>query len=267
MGILISVPQSHVVVLTRFGKYSKTLTEGLRFKMPFIHKIYRVDHWNDIANKNGFEIELSEQNFNTKPNECHTKDNVPVTVDASIYWRITDVRKAVFEVDHLPEAIIDSCLNTLRSKIGSLTLDDILRTRKELNEKVTIDLSNTAQKWGININRVEIRELSTSDETAEAMRQEMAAERKRRASVLEAEGLAEATIKVAEAEAAALLHKADAEAKYIKKLSETLGEEIIGKILLAEKIMESYKSISSNPANKVFLPSNISTLMSDQLAN
>ncbi len=267
MSIIFTVPQAHVVVITRFGKFARVAKQGLRFKLPFIESIYSVKHWNGLANKNGYQIELSEQNIDTNPNECHTKDNVPVTANASIYWRIIDVRKAVFEVDHLPESIIDSCLNSLRSQIGKMNLDNVLQTRKELNEAIAVDLTGIANKWGIQISRVELKELSTSNETAEAMRQEMTAERKRRSAVLEAEGIAESKLKIAKAEADALLLKAHAESQYLEQLSKILGSEITGKILLADKIMDSYKDISSNPANKVFLPSNINALISDQLSN
>ncbi len=265
MQIIFTVPQSHVVVITRFGKYAKTKKQGLRSRIPLFEKIHRVKDWGNTANKEGIFIELTEQNMNTKPKQCHSKDNVPVTIDASIYWRIIDVKKALFEVDNLPTAIVDTCLNALRSEIGKLTLDQILSSRQELSEKVASSLIETSGKWGVQISRVEIQELETSDETAEAMRLEMAAERKKRAEILQAEGFAAAKIKTAEAEAYAIKIRADAEAEYLKKLSGTLSRDLVGNILMMEKVLESYKTISANPANKVFLPSNIRTLISDQI--
>lgn len=275
MQIFFQVPQSHIVVLTRFGKYSRTLEQGLHARIPFLESAYRVN-WGDIANKNGYFIELAEQIIDTKPKECHTKDNVPVTIDAAIYWRITDVVRAAFEVDVLPRSLIDSCLNALRAEIGKLTLDQVLSSRRELSEKVASSLMDVSVKWGVSISRVEIQELITSDETADAMRLEMAAERKRRANVLEAEGNAEATKKTAEAEAEAkkrtaeaeayaIKVKAEAEAEYISKLSEALGADQVSKILMIEKILEGYKQISTSPSSKVFLPANIQTLISDQV--
>ncbi|MGD1833025.1 MAG: SPFH domain-containing protein, partial [Sphaerochaetaceae bacterium] len=169
MQIIFTVPQSHVVVITRFGKYAKTKKQGLRSRIPLFEKIHRVKDWGNTANKEGIFIELTEQNMNTKPKQCHSKDNVPVTIDASIYWRIIDVKKALFEVDNLPTAIVDTCLNALRSEIGKLTLDQILSSRQELSEKVASSLIETSGKWGVQISRVEIQELETSDETAEAM--------------------------------------------------------------------------------------------------
>lgn len=265
MQIFFTVPQSHAVVITRFGKYAKTKKQGLRARIPFIEKIYHVSDWRDVANKKGFLIELTEQNLDTRPKQCHSKDNVPVTVDASIYWRIIDVKKALFEVDILPKAIVDTCLNALRSEIGKLSLDQILSSRQELSEKVAANLIETSSRWGVQISRVEIQELETSDETAEAMRLEMAAERKKRANILEAEGIATAKMKTADAEAYSIKIRAEAEAEYLNKLSATLSKEHVGQILMMEKILEGYKTISSNPANKVFLPSNLQTLISDQI--
>ena len=100
MQVFFQVPQSHVVALTRFGKFSRLLTQGLHARIPYLESVYYVN-WGNIANKEGCYIELTEQIIDTKPKECHTKDNVPVTIDAAIYWRIIDVAKALFEVDIL----------------------------------------------------------------------------------------------------------------------------------------------------------------------
>ena len=110
----------------------------------------------------------------------------------------------MFEVDVLPRSLVDSCLNALRAEIGKLSLDQVLSSRRELSEKVAANMLDISVKWGVAISRVEIQELTTSDETANAMRMEMAAERRRRAAVLEAEGIAEARKKTAEAEAYAI---------------------------------------------------------------
>ncbi len=266
MQIFFQVPQSHVTVLTRFGKFSRVLKQGLRARIPLLEKVYRVN-WGEVANENGIYIEMTEQVSDTSPKECHTKDNVPVKIDASVYWRIIDVTKALFEVDMLPSALMDSCLNALRAEIGKLSLDQVLSSRRELSEKVAASLMEVSTKWGVAVSRVEIQELSTSDETAEAMRMEMAAERRRRANVLEAEGQAEAKMKTAEAEAYAIKIKAEAEAEYISKLSATLGPEQIGQMLMLEKVLEGYKQIASSPSSKVFLPSNIQTLISDKITD
>ncbi len=267
MSIIFTVPQNHAVVITRFGKFSRVASQGLQFKIPFLDKIHSVSNWGGIANKNEIFIELSEQNIDTAPRECHTKDNVAVSIDASIYWRIISIQKAVFEVDHLPSSLVDTCLNSLRSNIGKHSLDEVLQSRKSLNDKVSVDLKDIANKWGVQISRVELKEFTTSDETAEAMRQEMTAERMKRATVIEAEGKAAAVIKTAEASAKAIKLKADAETEYMSKLSSVIGKENLANILISDKIMEAYKDISRNPAHKVFLPSNIKTLITDEITN
>ncbi len=276
--LFFSVDQGHCVVITLFGKYHKTAYQGLHFKAPFT-KLYKVINWGDVANKERGKyslIELTEQITDTRPKECHTKDNVSVTIDASIYWKIIDVKKALFEVDALPTSLRDTCLNALRAEIGKLSLDEVLTARQNLSEIIASGLIDVSSSWGISVSRVEIQELKTSDETADAMRLEMSAERKRRADILEAEGLAEAKKKAAEAEsfairaradaeAYAIKAKADAEAEYIDKLSKALGSsEKVEKILMAEKVVEGYRTISDNPSHKVFLPSNVKTLISDE---
>ena len=257
MQIFFQVPQSHVAVLTRFGKFSRVLEQGLHARIPFLEKIYKVD-W-DIANKRGVYIELTEQITDTRPKECHTKDNVPVTIDASIYWRITDVVKALFEVDRLPVSLKDSCLNALRAEIGKLSLDQVLSSRKELSEKVAAGLMDVSTKWGIAVSRVEIQELTTSDETAEAMRMEMAAERRRRANVLEAEGLAAAKRTTAEAEAYAIKVKAEADKAANDAYQESLNEHLLGRLVsrtlpdsrqLEERVVEPLRQRIENLKNK-----------------
>lgn len=274
MQIVFSVPQGHVVVLTRFGKFARVLQPGLHTRIIFLEKIYYVKNWGNVANKDGMLIELTEQITDTKPKLCHSRDNVPIQVDASIYWRITDVSKALFAVDNLPQSLFDTCLNALRSEIGKLSLDEVLSSRKELSEKVAVGLLDVSVKWGVEISRVEIQELKTTDETADAMQMQMAAERKRRAMILEAEGIAEAKQKEADAvayakrleadaDAYATRVRAEAEAEYVKTLAETLGVDEVGRIMMLDKVLTAYRTISNDPSNKVFLPGNIQTLITD----
>lgn len=285
MKLFFTIPQGHVAVVTRFGKFARVMKAGLHTRIAFLEKIHYVRNWGNIANKDGYLIELAEQISDTTPKQCHSKDNVPVTIDASIYWRITDVSKALFEVDNLPQSIKDTCLNALRSEIGKLTLDQILSTRGELSERVAASLLYISAKWGVEISRVEIQELQTSKDTAEAMGMEMEAERRKRASVLDAEGSAEAKRKeadatayalqkeaeanafamqkAAEAEAYAIRARAEAEAEYIKSLTEQLGKEEVSKIMMLDKVLSAYRAIASESSNKVFLPANIKTLISD----
>lgn len=265
MALIYTIPQNHVVLIKRLGKHSRVQRNGLRFKLPFIESIKKVYDWEGVANKNDFFIELSEQQTDTPPRQCQTLDNVTIDANASIYWRITDPVKAVYDIDILPKSIADIALNVLRANIGKIKLDQVLSERQNLNTKIAAQLAETASKWGITFTRVEIQEINYSSETAEAMMQEMTAERKKRALIAEADGEAAAEVTKANAEAKATLIRAeaqanaikmiaDAESVYISKLKENTSPEIAGQIIMSQKYIDGMKTISNNAGDKVFLP-------------
>lgn len=271
MAIIYTVPQNHVVLIKRFGKHSRVQRGGLRFKIPVIETIKEVFEWDGVANKNGIFIELSEQQTDTPPRQCQTLDNVTIDANASVYWRITDPVRAVYDIDILPKSITDVALNSLRSNIGKIKLDQLLSERQNLNQKIAAQLTESISKWGVTLTRVEIQEINYSSETAEAMMQEMTAERKKRALIAEAEGEAEAEITKANADANATLIKAkaqaeaikliaDAESDYIMKLKINSNSEIAGQILISQKYIDGMKTISNNPSDKVFLPNSFQGL-------
>lgn len=273
MSLIYTIPQSHCVILERFGKFTRIQSQGLRFRIPIVETIRRVDTWGPTANKHGFLIELTEQQTDTPPRQCHTKDNVPVTANASVYWRITDPRRALYEVDVLPQAVADIALNALRSNIGTLELDAVLSERARLNERIAAQLSETAKKWGLIFTRVEIQELTTDEKVAASMVKQMDAERRRRAIVAEAEGQAEAAVKVAEAEkqsailraegeAIAKVKIAEAESFYLKQLREQVGEGDAVRIVIAQKYLAGFETITKHASNKVFLPNSFQGLLS-----
>lgn len=265
MALIYTIPQNHIVLIKRFGKHSRVQRNGLRFKLPFIESIKKVYEWEGAANKNDYFIELSEQQTDTPPRQCQTLENVTIDANASIYWRITDPVKAVYDIDILPKSIADIALNALRANIGKLKLDQVLSERQNLNQKIAAQLAESASKWGVTFTRVEIQEINYSNETAEAMMQEMTAERKKRALMAEAEGEAQAEVTKAEGEAKATLIRAqaqagaikliaEAESEYISKLKENSTPEIAGQIIISQKYIDGMKTISSNPSDKVFLP-------------
>jgi regulator of protease activity HflC (stomatin/prohibitin superfamily) len=265
MPLIYTIPQNHVVLIKRFGKHSRVQQNGLRFKIPIIESFKTVYDWQDVAHKKGCFIELSEQQTDTPPRQCQTLDNVTIEANASIYWRIVDPVKAVYDIDVLPKSVSDLALNALRVNIGRIKLDQVLSERQSLNIKIAAQLSDTASKWGIVFTRVEIQEINYSSETAEAMMQEMTAERKRRAITAEAEGEASAEITKAEAEANATLVRAKAQAEsikliaeaesiYFEKIKEITNLNIASQIILSQKYIDGMKTISKNSSNKVFLP-------------
>ncbi|WP_272149541.1 SPFH domain-containing protein [Tenacibaculum aiptasiae] len=265
MGIIYTVPQNHVILVKRFGKHSRVQKDGLRFRLPFIESIKYVRNWNNVASKKGCFIELSEQQTDTPPRQCQTLDNVTIDANASVYWKILDPVKAVYDIDILPKSIADVALNALRANIGAIKLDQVLSERQNLNEKISAQLMEVASKWGVIFTRVEIQEINYSNETAEAMMQEMAAERKKRALIAEAEGRAQAQLTQAKSEAESNYIKAksqvdvlnlmaNAESNYLSRLKEEISAENASHVIMFQKYIDGMKTITSNPSNKVFLP-------------
>lgn len=273
MSLIYTVPQSHCTVIERLGKFSRIQNQGLRFRIPILERFRRLDTWGGVANKNGFLVELTEQKSDTPPRQCHTKDNVPVLANASVYWRIVDPQRALYEVDILPKSVTDIALNALRANVGMLTLDAVLSERIQLNERIAAQLSDTAKNWGIIFTRVEIQELTTDQSVAMSMIKQMDAERNRRARVAEAEGQAEAAVTVARAEKEAAILRAEgeamalekigeAESAYLRRLKEQVGEAAATRIIIAQKYLSGFETISKGASDKVFLPNSFQGLFS-----
>jgi len=260
------VPQGHCAIVIRFGKPIRIARSGLNFFVPFFDGLKDVSgQWGDEANKNGVFIELSEQITDTRPRECFTKDNVRLTVNCVIRWRISDPQKAVFEVDHLQQSLRESVLAEIRSFVGSHELNFVLSSRQHISEHVISGVLDTVKRWGVNIVGAEIQELTADDATVDAMRQQLEASRRSEAIKLEAIGKAEAMVREAEAaKNAAILHAqgqseaarliAEGDKVYIDKIAEVVGQDVAGQIMIAQKTLEAYETIVKSPANKVFLP-------------
>ena len=185
-----------------------------------------------------------------------------------VRWRITDPIKAVYEVERLHQSLIELVLNEMRSLIGSRNLDEILSSRSEMSEKVTLAVSSTVARWGIAITSIEIKELTTDTETKEAMLRQMEAERISRSTALQAEGESTAKVRLAEAEkqaailraqgaAEAMRLAAEAETAYVERLASVIGADAAAKVLMNRQALEGYATISSNPASTVYLPNSV----------
>jgi regulator of protease activity HflC (stomatin/prohibitin superfamily) len=267
------IPQNHCRIIERFGKPVKVQKSGIAIKIPILDSVKDVSsEWGNNTNKKGFFIELSEQITDTDPRECITSDNAKIIVDSVISWRVVDPIKAVYEVDHLHQSLLQATLNIIRSEIGENELDYALQARTSLNEKISARLADTTAKWGIQLIRVEIQEIKTDDATGAAMLQQMDAERKSRAAKFEAEGQAKATIEIAKADREAAILRAEGQAKaleitaaaekyYLDTLASAIGPHEANKILLAQKIIDGYSIISKNPGDKVFIPSNVQSFI------
>lgn len=274
------IPEGHTAVLELFGQYNSTLNSGVYFYIPGLHTFKSVRDWHGIASKQGYLIEKAEQQTSTPARRCQTKDNVSISASASISWKIIDPKKCVYVVDNLPNAISDIALNTLRSSIGMLDFHEVVSSRESLNQKITGDLNSTVEKWGIKLLRMEIQELTYSEETGKAIMKEMIAEREKKAKISQAEGeshaeitrakahaeailveakaQAEAEVLTAEARAIAFKMQAGAEREYLNQLKQEVGPESAANLLEIEKNRLGLENITKNPSHKVFINPNAS---------
>lgn len=192
------VPQSMVFVVERLGSYYQTWDNGVHFKMPF------VDH---IAKK----VSLKEQVVDFKPQPVITRDNVTMQIDSVVFYEITDAKLFTYGVEHPISAIENLTATTLRNIIGELELDHTLTSRDVINTKITTTLDTATDKWGIKVNRVELKNILPPAEIQDAMEKQMKAERQRRESILRAEGQKRSQVLIAEGEKEAAILKAEAE--------------------------------------------------------
>ncbi|MDE0643062.1 MAG: SPFH/Band 7/PHB domain protein [bacterium] len=251
------------------GRYQKTVEPGLRFVIPFVQRILKVD--------------MREQVVDVPPQEVITKDNVVVTVDAVIYFEATDPVKLKYAVGSFILAITKLAQTNLRNVVGDLQLDEALVSRELINSKLRQILDDATDKWGTRVVRVEIQRIEPPPDVADAMHRQMKAERDRRAvvteaegqkrsAILQAEGIKQSAILKAEGEAEAIKRVADAD-KY-QKLTVAEGEgQAIERVfqaihtgdptpdLIAIRYLEALQGIANGTATKVFLPLDTSGLL------
>ena len=266
------IPQSHCMIVERFGKPVRVVYGGLHFFIPVIDLVKSVkDNFLEgftYDPNRPWLIELSEQLLDTKPRQYFTKDNIAMNVNCALRWRITDPIKAAYEVDHLHNALIETTLSEVRSYVGAHDLNHILSNRQSISEHMNATLAETARRWGVNVLGVEIQELAADEQTIDAMRQQLEASRKAEATKLMAQGEAEAVIKRAQAEAEALRLRAASESDYLKMLMGAIGKDGAVKVILADKILEAYKALAKEPSNKIFMamPEKMNMVMNGGMA-
>src|SRR5881396_2389094 len=199
------VAQFEKGLVLRLGRYRTTVGSGLTFLVPVIEDMLKVD--------------MRERVINVDPQEVITKDNVMVTVDAVIYYRISDPVKATFEVQNFAYAATTLAQTNLRNLIGDKTLDETLTARDLINANLRNVLDEATNTWGVKVTRVEVQKIDPPADITEAMSRQMKAERDKRANILEAEGVKQAAILQAEGDAQARITRATAEAKAIEMVS------------------------------------------------
>lgn len=290
------IPQSETKVVERLGKFQRTLSPGINFILPIIEKTRKIQTRCVKHDVNGVlyvytdnksEIDLREQLYDFPRQNVITKDNVQTEINALLYFQIIDPKRAVYEIENLPNAIEKLTQTTLRNVIGEMELDDTLTSRDVINNKLQSILDEATDKWGVKVTRVELQDITPPESVRKAMEAQMQAERKRRADILNAEGekaseilksegdkasklnKAEADrqsmILYAEGEARAKILQANAEAEAIEKVTNAISKSKTdpATYMLLTKYIDTLKEIASGQSNKtIYLPYEASGLMS-----
>lgn len=289
------VPQSETRVIERLGRFHSVLAPGLNFIIPFVDRP-KIIYSRKVTNVRGYQevrmvatpiIDLREQVYDFPSQQVITRDNVTTEINALLYFQIVDPKKAVYEIDNLPNAIEKLTQTSLRNVIGELELDETLTSRDTINTKLQAILDDATNKWGVKVNRVELQDITPPESVRMAMEKQMQAERNRRAEILNAEGekqslilrsegekasrinQAEATkqseVLRAEGEARAIILNAQAEADAIRAIAEVISSTKTdpATYMLAMKYIETLKEMTSGKDNKtVYLPYEASSVLS-----
>jgi regulator of protease activity HflC (stomatin/prohibitin superfamily) len=231
------VPQARRYNVERFGRYRATLQPGLNFIIP-------------VADRINTKLDVREQVFSSQPKPVITEDNLVVNIDTVLYYQITDPRAAAYEVADYLQAIDQLTVTTLRNVIGSMDLERTLTSREEINARLRAVLDDATGKWGIRVNRVEIKAIDPPASIKEAMEKQMRAERDKRAAILHAEGerqakilTAEGTrqqeILVAQGDQQAAILRADGEARAVDLVFQSVHRNNADPKVLAYKYLET----------------------------
>lgn len=176
------VNQSDEALVESLGRYNgKKLTPGLNFITPVVDKVV-------------FKQTIRERVLDVPPQSCITRDNVSISVDAVVYWRIVDLEKAYYKVENLQAAMVNLVLTQIRAEMGKLELDETFTARSEINESLLRELDIATDPWGVKVTRVELRDIMPSKAVQDSMELQMAAERRKRASILTSEGERESAV-------------------------------------------------------------------------
>ncbi|MFV0462937.1 MAG: SPFH domain-containing protein [Nostocoides sp.] len=245
------VPQQTSLIIERLGRYSRTLEGGIHFLVPFVDKVR--------AN-----IDLREQVVSFPPQPVITSDNLVVNIDTVIYYSVIDAKSAVYEIANFIQGIEQLTVTTLRNVIGSLDLEQTLTSRDQINGQLRGVLDDATGKWGIRVNRVELKAIDPPMSVQESMEKQMKAERDRRAAILNAEGIKQSNILTAEGEkqsqilraegsAQARILEAQGQARAIQQVFDAIHRGKPTQKLLAYQYLQVLPQIARGDSNKMWI--------------
>jgi regulator of protease activity HflC (stomatin/prohibitin superfamily) len=245
------VPQQRMDVVERLGKYKRTLNPGLNLLVPFIDAVRT-------------KVDMREQVVSFPPQPVITSDNLVVSIDTVLYFKVVDPVRATYEIANFLQAIEQLTVTTLRNVIGSLDLERALTSREEINRHLSGVLDETTGRWGVKVTRVEIKAIEPPPSIRDSMEKQMRAERDRRAAILTAEGVKQSQILTAEGEKQSAVLRADGDrqariltaegqAKAIRTVFNAIHEANPSQKVLAYQYLQALPQIANGTANKVWI--------------
>jgi regulator of protease activity HflC (stomatin/prohibitin superfamily) len=245
------VPQAKAGIVERLGRYSRTLDAGLALIVPYVDRVKPL-------------IDLREQVVSFPPQPVITEDNLTVNIDTVIYYQVTDPKSATYEINNFISGIEQLTVTTLRNVAGGMTLEDTLTSRDTINAELRTVLDEATGKWGIRVNRVELKAVDPPPSIQEAMEKQMRAERDRRAAILTAEGVKQSQILTAEGEKQSSILRAEGQrqsqilsAEGQSKAIETVFAAIhagdADPKLLAYQYLQMLPQIAQGQSNKIWI--------------
>jgi regulator of protease activity HflC (stomatin/prohibitin superfamily) len=254
------VPQARARNVERLGRYQKTLEPGLHFIIPFVDRVRP-------------QIDLREQVVSFQPQPVITEDNLVVSIDTVLYFHVTDPRAAAYEISNFIQAAEQLTVTTLRNVIGGMDLEETLTSREKINSELRGVLDEATGKWGIRVNRVEIKAIDPPAPIKQAMEKQMRADRDKRAAILTAEGVRQSQILTAEGEKqssilraegerqSAIL-KAEGQAQAIETVFKAVHDNDPDPKLLAYQYLQTLPQLAQSPGNTMWvIPSEVTSAL------
>jgi len=249
------IRQAEKGIVERFGRYKETLDPGLKFLVPFMDSLVS-------------RIDMRETVLDIAPQPVITRDNVTVTIDAVIYYFVTDAQAVRYEVANFHNAVSKLAQTNIRNVVGEMSLDESLSSRERINTALTQTLDEATDKWGVKVTRVEVKEIEPPSDISDAMSKQMKAEREKRATILEAEAYREKQILeaegdkqnailvaegdrqkeilTAEGDKQAAILRAEGEAKAIEQVSQAADTFFVGNAQLLKQLEVTQASLQDN---------------------